>query len=322
VIGQLKHITTIGSTVDPLNGDENPYGLAIATASSGSIQTGDLVVCNFNDSFNIQGLGTTIEVLAPTPGSAPVRLLADPRLAGCAALAMDPGDSPWLASYTSNLNPVVSSGGVFESGLGNYPWTQPWGQIFSPTPGPFGSAAFYESNANDGSIVRIDIAKNGFTYEKIATGFSVNHGIPGNILAPAGLTYDAVNDILYIVDSNANRLVAFSKPGTIPQDGIAVNGSGFGGPNAGQARVIYAGAPLAAPISSALLFNGDVVVGNTANNRLIEISPTTGTVDGQKLLDPHAHGALFGIAATGTSVASTLIYFNDDNANAVELLSQ
>ena len=47
----------------------------------------------------------------------------------------------------------------------------------------------------------------------------------------------------------------------------------------------------------------------------------TGAVDGQKLLDPHAPGALFGIAASGTSLDSTLIYFNDDNANAVEVLS-
>jgi hypothetical protein len=322
VIDHLKHIATIGSTVDPLNGDVNPYGLAIATGSSGNIVAGDLVVCNFNDSFNIQGLGTSIEVLAPVPGSSPVRLIADPRLTGCAALAMDSGDAPWIAAYTSNLNPIVSSSGVFLTSLGTYPWTEPWGQTFSPTPGPYGAGAFYESNADDGSIVRIDLASNGFTYEKIVTGFSVNHGVPGAILAPSGLTYDAVNDILYVVDSNANRLVAFSKPGTIPQGGVTAGPSGFSGPAAAQARVVYAGAPLAAPISAALLYDGDVVVGNTANNRLIEISPTTGKVDGDRNLDTHAKGALFGIAATGSSAQSTLIYFNDDNTNTVDVLMQ
>ena len=30
-------ITTIGSTVDPMNGDQNPYGLAIAPATAGLI---------------------------------------------------------------------------------------------------------------------------------------------------------------------------------------------------------------------------------------------------------------------------------------------
>src|ERR1700733_10861087 len=49
VIGALP-ITTIGSTVDPTNGDENPYGLAIAPVSAGLLTAGDLVICNFNDS--------------------------------------------------------------------------------------------------------------------------------------------------------------------------------------------------------------------------------------------------------------------------------
>src|ERR1700723_322253 len=68
VIGALP-ITTIGSTVDPTNGDENPYGLAIAPVSAGLLTAGDLVVCNFNDSANVQGNGTTIEILHPVPGS-------------------------------------------------------------------------------------------------------------------------------------------------------------------------------------------------------------------------------------------------------------
>ena len=37
-------------------------------------------------------------------------------------------------------------------------------------------------------------------------------------------------------------------------------------------------------------------------------------------LDSGAPGALFGIAATGTTTANTQIFFNDDNANAVWVL--
>jgi hypothetical protein len=320
VIDDLKHIVTIGSTVDPLNGDVNPYGLTIAPSTSGNITAGDLLVCNFNDSFNIQGLGTTIEVLHPKAGSKPQRLIADGRLTGCAALAVGPDSAPWVAAYDANLNPIVSTSGSFLTGIGQFPWTQPWGQAYSGTKGPRGQGAFYESNANDGSIVRINLASKGFTFDTIVTGFSVNHGIPGNILAPAGLTYDSVNDVLYIVDSNANRLVALKAPGKIPPGGVIVTGSKFGGSAGGSARVVFAGAPLAAPISSALLYNGDVVVGNTANNLLLEISPASNSIVGQKNLDSHAPGALFGIAATGTSAASTLIYFNDDNQNAVDVL--
>src|SRR5579863_3324860 len=65
VIGQLKHIVMIGSTVDATNGDQNAYGLTIAPVTAGLITAGDLIVTNFNNGnpFNIQGLGTTMEVL-------------------------------------------------------------------------------------------------------------------------------------------------------------------------------------------------------------------------------------------------------------------
>ncbi len=71
VIDSLRSITTIGSTIDPVNGDRNPYGLTIAPASGGAIAAGDLVTCNFNDALKIQGLGTSIEVLKPVAHSQP-----------------------------------------------------------------------------------------------------------------------------------------------------------------------------------------------------------------------------------------------------------
>jgi len=86
----LHHFTTIGSTVDPANGDQNPYGLVIANATTSKIAKGDLIACNFNDKANIQGKGTTIEVLHPFPGAKPHRLVADPSLKGCAAIALGP----------------------------------------------------------------------------------------------------------------------------------------------------------------------------------------------------------------------------------------
>ena len=323
VIGQLKHLATIGSTVDPTNGDENPYGLAIAPVTSGNISAGDLIVCNFNDSFNIQGLGTTIEILHPAPGSTPTRLIQDERLTGCDALAVGTSDDfPWVAALDANDDPIVSDTGALIDDLSGHGLAQPWGQIYSGTPGIRGAAAFYETNAFDGSIERINITSKGrFTYDKIATGFATNHGVPGTILAPSGLTYDAKNDILYIVDSNVNRVVAFNHPGNVKANGIMNTASGFTGPDASSAKVLFAGGPLRAPISSALLFNGDIVVGNTSNNRLIEITPA-GKLVGNVNLDKGAAGALFGIAASGTSIATTKIYFNDDNANAVMVLQQ
>jgi hypothetical protein len=51
------------STVPP-NGDVNPYGVAFVPhdfmRGSGSLQPGDILVSNFNNSNNLQGTGTTI----------------------------------------------------------------------------------------------------------------------------------------------------------------------------------------------------------------------------------------------------------------------
>lgn len=319
ILNHFNRLVTIGSTIDPLNGDQNPYGLAVSPVTAGGLKAGDLVVCNFNDALNIQGLGTTVEVLSPQPGARPRHLIGDPRLTGCAAIALGSTGALWIAALDANDNPIVSPAGALINALNAFPWQGAWGEAFSGKAGPRGSAAFYESNANDGSIVRINITSAGFTFDKIASGFSVNHGVPGSILAPSGLTYDTKRDVLYVVDGNANRVVAIRAPGTVPAGGIRVTPAGFAGPAGAAARVVYAGAPLNAPISGTLLFNGRLVVGNTGDNRLIEISPR-GRIKGNVLVDRGATGAIFGVAATGTSSETTRIYFNDDNANAVMAL--
>jgi hypothetical protein len=315
VLPKLTKETTIGSTVDPLNGDVNPYGLTIAPAGGGSISKGDLVVCNFNDSNNIQGLGTTLEVLHPTPGSQPTHLAADPTLTGCAAIAMgDP--NPWVAAYDANDNPVVSDSGQIITPINNYAWTGPWGQAFVAP--PKGAPAFYESNANDGSLVRINLG-NPFTFDKIVTGFPVNHGVPGGILAPSGLTYDVKRDLLYVVDGENDEVVSIHHPAQVPAGGIRVTDHGFAGPDAKFAHVVYRGAPLDAPISAALLFNGDLAVGNTGNNAIVELAGDK--VVAMRNVDSGTAGAIFGMVASGTSPQTEKLYFNDDNDNTVKVLS-
>jgi hypothetical protein len=167
-------------------------------------------------------------------------------------------------------------------------------------------------------------------------GFSTNLGAPGGISAPAGLTYDASIDTLYVIDTNANRVVALSDVSAIEIDGVVVAGANFTGASAASAKVIASGSPLNGPISGALLVTGNLIVGNTLDangtNLLIEISPTLGVI-ATKNVDTGAAGAIFGIVAVPTTVTTTsgyntmnlmtdVIYFNDDNANSVVLLSQ
>ncbi len=320
VLGSLA-TTTIGSTVDPTNGDLNPYGLAIAPETAGSIAAGDLVIGNFNDSANIQGNGTTIEVLHPTPGSSPTRLVQDSNLKGCAAVAMDPAtDNVWATGFSANLAPYYSPSGTLISTLSSGPWSGPWGETYAPAYGN-GVATFIVSDATAGNIVRVTPGSSP-TFDTVITGFTLNAGAaPGNILGPAGLTYDVKTNTLFVVDSNQNRLLAFAGYSTLVANAIALEADGsFSGPSASLARVIFAGPPLNAPLSAAELYNGDLIVANTGDNNLVEISQA-GQLNGVQNLDTGAAGALFGLAVSGSTAATTKIYFNDDNANAVMVLA-
>ncbi|HTU82276.1 MAG TPA: hypothetical protein VMF61_09110 [Candidatus Acidoferrales bacterium] len=122
-------------------------------------------------------------------------------------------------------------------------------------------------------------------------------------------------------------MTAFASVSTIPAGGIRVDGDGttFSGPAASQARSVFSGAPLDGPISAALLFNGNLVIGNTSDpsgkNLLVEISSKGKLLDVLNV-DKGAGGALFGIAATGASLDDTKLYFNDDNDNDLQVLEK
>jgi hypothetical protein len=283
-----------------------------------------LVVCNFNDKANVQGTGFTIVALHPKPGSKPLLVSSSKTLVGCNALALSTGDDIWAAAFTANDNPVLSPTGVLEINIKGKPFDRPFGQIFAQPKG--GSPAFYATDAGDGTVVRINLGSP-FTFDVIAKGFAINHGKPGSILGPSGLAYDPNGDQLYVVDGTNNTVVAFSKVSSIPNGGVTVEKGGktFKGPSAHDARLVFAGAPLNGPISSALLFNGNLVVGNTGNpsgkNIMVELSPT-GKMLATRNVDKGASGALFGMVATGTSAANTKLYFNDDNDNNLQVLEK
>jgi hypothetical protein len=146
---------------------------------------------------------------------------------------------------------------------------------------------FYESNAANGAILRVAF-DDGYHAVPIAKGFAVNHGKPGSIFAPAGLTYDRKGDVPH-------------------------------------ARLVFSGSPLNGPISMALLPNDNLAIGNTGNasgtNLMVAITPA-GKLLATRNVDKGAAGALFGIVAGGTTDSDTKIYFNDDNDNDLQVLER
>ncbi|MFZ0030747.1 MAG: hypothetical protein WAK84_02615 [Candidatus Cybelea sp.] len=322
ILATLKRQVVIGSTIDSKHDQLNPYGLTVAPTTAGAFTAGDLVVCNFNDKTNRQGTGYTIVALHPHPGARP-RLVSDARrLRGCDALALAPDDTIWAAAFKANDNPVISASGSFLTNIRGGPFYHPFGQVFAqPTSG---NPAFYESNAITGTVVRINLGSP-FTFDVIARGFAVNHGRPGSILGPSGLAYNPNGDTLYVVDGTNNTVVALSNVSSIPSNGVMVakDGTSFTGKFASDASLVYAGRPLNGPISSALLFNGNLVIGNTGNpsgqNIMVELSPSGQVLDVRNV-DRGASGALFGMVATGADASSTRLYFNDDNDNNLQVL--
>jgi hypothetical protein len=371
----LNTITTVGSTIDltnnlaidPDGSSANPYGLAIAPIAAGPISAGDLVVCNFNNgpnqvdaggpNANTQGQGTTLVGLHPSPnanaGGNPYHIAQSTSLLGCSALSVFPDDSIASTSFSAGAVPVVATNGTVNTPFAADTIQQPWSSAYVPAANG-NPAALYVSNAMGGTISRITLSNTNTqtAFTQIASGFCVSGAVAGStdsLHAPAGLTYDAAGDTLYIIDSSSYSVVAFGHVSNIPANGITVVGGNcsaaaptatptFSGASASSAKVIASpssangGQQLNVPLSAALLANHNLVVGNadqdlttnsagTNQNLLFEISPTAGIV-GIKQLDSGAQGALFGIVAATDASGNQLIYFNDDNDNTVKVLSK
>src|SRR6202162_4713602 len=335
-------LVTIGSTVDPIEHGGNPYGLAIAPVSAGLITAGDLIVCNFNDgATNSQGHGTTIVGLHPVAGATPYRIAQAASLEGCNALSLLPDDSIAAAAYLANQTTLVTPAGTVNTPFSADTFAGPWGEAYVPAKGT-NPAALYVSN-DDGSIDRIALNGDAQTsFNKIVSGLC-GSGVAGAVFAPAGLTYDASIDTLYVVDTSSNSILALANVSAIGAAGVVAHGQcgtapptpppSFSGPSAASVRVIAHGSPLIAPISAALLADGDLIVGNgdiniaagQMPNLVVEVSPVLpGGFVGQpvRLDTSGTPGALFGIVATVDGAGNQLVYFNDDNTNNVMLLKK
>ena len=332
-------ITPIGSTIDPTEHGDNPYGLALATASSGVITAGDLIACNFNDgATNTQGKGTTVIGLHPSPGATPYRIAQSASLQGCNALTVLADGSISAAAVGANQNPLVAPSGTVGTPFSADTFAGPWGEAFVAANGQ-NPAALYVSNT-DGSIDRITLSGDTQTaFTKIVQGFC-GSGQPGGIFAPSGLTYDPSVDTLYVIDTSSYSVIALANVSSIGASGVTAAGQcsstatpptptpTFTGASASSASVVAHGAPLFAPLSAALLADGDLIVANSdinisgsqMPNLVVEVSPVLpGGFVGQPVqLDTSGTpGALFGIVATTDGQGNQIIYFNDDNTNSV-----
>lgn len=333
VLKILTKQVVVGSTVDPTNGDQNPYGLLYVSQKpygKGAITKGDLVVCNFNDQANVQGNGTTLDVLSSTPGSKPKTFLQNAKFKGCASLVISGYDAVYAGdSGAKNVTGVSAKAKIIQT-LTNKALVEPWSTAYWTGYGYPPGDSIFTSDASTGKIVRINLgASSAPSFAPVISGFAVNHGKPGSVLGPSGLQFNYKTGMLYVVDGVTNTVVSFQHAyeSLMQANSVVVSADGksFIGPGAKYAHLVYAGGKLNGPVSLTVLPNGNLVIGNTLNpkgtNLLVEIA-SNGKLLATKNVDKGAAGAIFGLASIGSSDDTTKIYFNDDNKNNVQVLEK
>jgi hypothetical protein len=328
ILKQLTKDVVIGSTVDAKNGDEGPRSIDISDSSDshGVLTKGKLLVCNFEDSTGMPGKGTTMEALSPTPRSAPVRFFQSDVIEGCAGDAIFHNGTVYGVGLTSGKIAVISNGGVLEKTYSGKTASAPFSDTAAVPAQEFSPFYVYVGTTTAGGILSISVGAygNGLATQ-VAKGFGVSDR-SGDKLAPSGLQYDPSKDTLYIVDGVTNTVVAFSNSSKLlGKDEIIVESGGktfrCEYPKTTCARLVHSGSPLDAPMASALLPNGNLVVANTKGraNTLVELTPSGRVLD-TKVVDNNSKQGVFGLAAAGTKNSNTVLFYTDTNSNTVHEL--
>ena len=139
----------------------------------------------------------------------------------------------------------------------------------------------YVSDSKTGSIIKlafIPVSSGHAKMTQVISGFGVNKGSGWSILGPSGIQYNSTrtgnlcNDTLYIVDGVDNTVVAVSNASNLlEKDEIVVQPGGkkfkCAHPTKTCATLVYSGSPLNAPVASALLPNGNLIVANTQGRK-------------------------------------------------------
>jgi hypothetical protein len=332
--------TTLTSTV-PDNGDQNPYAIVVAPVSAGTIQKDDVLITNFNDAGNLQGLGTTIVNYNPTTKKLTTFATLPRDLAGCpggvgltTAMTMLKtgwvivGSAPSADGTTGTKGPgcliVLDSNGKVAGTIAGDLINMPWGNMATIDEGQ--TATLFVSNAgfgigspegdprvvNEETVLRIKLSiadgKPPTVVDQtvIGSGFGAQPNKDVFVIGPTGLALGP-NDTLYVSDATGNRINAIWDATTRDH-------------SAGVGRTVTKDGLLQTPLAMATAPNGHLLAVNAKNGQVVEIDPISGEqikarwIDPNKAQKPPGSGDLFGIAMTP---AGDGFYFVEDESNTL-----
>src|SRR5580704_14393823 len=311
---QVRAVSTV-----PGNGDVNPYGVAFVPPgfpTGGTINPGDILVSNFNNSSNLQGTGTTIVDVPPTQpvfqyfgGTAPLGLTTalNVLVRGYVLVGNFPSTDGTCQNSSAGSILVIDKNGNLLSTITDPLIQGPWDSALFDQ---FGSAKFFVANGLSGAILRIDlgVTSSGVSVKKItqiASGYTFQCDAVTFVDAPTGLVYDAKKDVLYVASTADNAVYAVLDAGERNHDG-------------GRGTLIYTDAKhLHGPLGMAMSPNGDLL---TSNNDVINSDPNQPseivefTVGGKFVkeisIDP-AQGGSFGLSVETTANTAKLAAVDD-----------
>ena len=336
---QLNAVTQIGSTV-PANGDVNPYGIALVTASVGKLVSGDTLLSNFNSKANVQGTGTTLVEVSPSGGEQLFSQISQlPAGVSCpggvgltTALAVLPGGWVVVGSLPTtatgalpNVNPagcliILNNNGTVVETLSNSDIAGPWDMVAEATAN---GANLFVTNAlagktqtakgvpvaGNGTVVRLAVSLSATAPPAVTSSTIVGDGYrwkankAGLVLAPTGLALGS-NGTLYVDNSLTNTVSAIVHATTRTTPVLATSST------------ISKGGALDAPLGMVLAPNGDIVVVNGNNGIATEIT-SSGKQVATKTLVKNGAGVLFGLTLAPNGQG---ILFVNDGMNVLDLL--
>jgi hypothetical protein len=300
-----------------------------------------VLVDNFNNASNDQGTGTTIVDLHHD-GQLSVFASLPSQVAGCPGgvgltTAMVQLKSGWVVvgSLPSGNGQIATAGagclllvspqgklaGTISGSYIDGPWDETVADngrtatlfvsntLIGMSPHSSTSAAVYR-----GDVVRITLSESASAPPRVtgetvvASGFGERPDAAAFVKGPTGLAL-GTDGTLYVADNLANRVAAV--PGALTR--TSSDGTG---------QVLTQGGQLANPLGMVLAPDGDLLVANATNGKIVEVTPA-GKQVGEYYADdsigqePPGNGDLFDVAV---DQAGTGVLFVNDGTNVLELL--
>lgn len=331
----FHHKMLLGSSI-PMNGDENPYAIAVVPATTGAIKKGDVLFDNFNARSNLQGTGSTI--MQYDPGSRSVSRFAriPQNLKGCPGgvgltTAMAVLESGWVivGSYPGKDGTTRTAGagclivldahGKVAKTLHGAHINGPWSNMAVRDEGSRATIFFTNIGFDLGppgsqvqhkaTVLRLRLATSGRHAPRVLGETVVGSGFPARAstdafaIGPTGLVL-APDGTLYVSNALGNSIVAIA--GALTRHA-----------SAGTGMLITRNGDFKRPLAMTRLGNGDLIVTNALNGKAVEVDPrrkrqvAVAWLDKDFATNPPGNGDLFGIAAMPDGKG--LYFVRDDN---------